>query len=509
MKVAVFIFSLFLSVCQAQSKYEMIFPDSIGWNVLQEGQALEFTIRTSSDTIPFYSIEGKGNTGIEFDSLGNFYWKPSYDLVNRVEQSRDFTVIFEASWKNGQRSRQTVTFTVNHTNRPPTVDDLPVFYVRQSAKNTYQISGDLVHDPDGDPLVFRSVPSMMPEGSSLSSQGLFTWTPSRNQFAMLKNNPLVVDFLVEDQPGKAQTTGHIKIMQTQLDLPPEILIVPSDTLFTIKEDETLDLKIYVSDPNGDDNIRQTDFVTSDTRVPSSSLVQHTPLQYEFTWKPGYDFVEEVDSVKEVLFTFFALDLSNNRVQKQVTVRVLDAVNMEEKDALQFQKYRNSLIAAQQLLTILDANQKKLNDEYKKAKKGKKKRSILNASLGAATGFSPVIIGNPNDAKIASGVGGTTVLTLNTLEATEVIGKSKDDIMDKIKTNIDIRNKVQSSGDEFARNYALKSARRSEEFDKDIDKLREVLNDQRLVLLELNAYQRNDNVNDRDIRKMFPDFNEEE
>ena len=102
-----------------------------------------------------------------------------------------------------------------------------------------------------------------------------------------------------------------------------------------------------------------------------------------------------------------------------------------------------------------------------------------------------------------------MLTLGTLEATEVIGRSKESIMDKIRTGIELRNKIQSHGDEFARKYALKSARRSAEFEKDIEKFRAALNDQKLVLLELDAYQRNRSaVSGKDIKKVFIDFSEE-
>ena len=157
---------------------------------------------------------------------------------------------------------------------------------------------------------------------------------------------------------------------------------------------------------------------------------------------------------------------------------------------------------------LDANQKKLNQDYKKARKGKKKRSVLNASLGAATGISPVAL-DPNEAKVVSGIGGTTVLTLGTLEATEVIGRSKESIMEKIRLGIEIRNKIQAQGDEFARKYSLKSARRSADFEKDIDKLRTAMNDQKLVLLELDAYTRNNaKIENKDIKKAFIDFSEE-
>ena len=82
-------------------------------------------------------------------------------------------------------------------------------------------------------------------------------------------------------------------------------------------------------------------------------------------------------------------------------------------------------------------------------------------------------------------------------------------MDKIKINVDIRNRVQSASDDFARKNAGKTARRALEFEKDIDKLRMVLNDQRLVLLELDAYKKNVRaLSDKDLKRMFPDFAEE-
>ena len=82
-------------------------------------------------------------------------------------------------------------------------------------------------------------------------------------------------------------------------------------------------------------------------------------------------------------------------------------------------------------------------------------------------------------------------------------------MDRIKNGIDIRNRVQAAGDEFARKYALKSARRNSEFDKDIEKLRAALSDQRIVLLELDSYSKNPaKIDDRDIKKVFVDYAEE-
>nr|WP_302180132.1 Ig-like domain-containing protein [Chryseosolibacter indicus] len=476
---------------------------------MNENQNISFWVKTTEDRIPVFSIEGIENLNIHFDSLGNFSWKPSYDLVDRVQRSKDFSFVFRATWRNGKRASKTVTFTVNHVNRPPVVEEIPAFYVKQSSLNSYQIPGDFVFDPDGDPIIIKSVQSQLPEGANLNSQGLLTWSPSRSQFSSLKKDAIYIDFIVQDQPDKAETKGRIRVAPTQLDLPPEILILPADSLFSIKEDEPLNLKLYISDPNGDDNIRSAGFIGSDTRIPSGALKENTQLQYEFIWLPGYEFADDIKKVVDVNLTFYAVDKSNNRSQKKIKVRVNDAENMLKKDAHLFQKYRSNLVDAAMLIQQLDANQKKLNQEYKKARKGKKHRSILNASLGAVTGLSPVVIETPDQSKIVSGVGGTTVLTLGTLEATEVIGRSKESIMERIKNGIEIRNRVQASGDEFARKYVLKSARRNAEFDKDIEKLRAVLNDQRIVLLELDSFARNPSkIDDKEIKRHFVDYGED-
>ena len=78
-------------------------------------------------------------------------------------------------------------------------------------------------------------------------------------------------------------------------------------------------------------------------------------------------------------------------------------------------------------------------------------------------------------------------------------------MDNIRISIDIRNKVQSAGDEFARKYALKSTRRNAEFDKDIEKLRATMSDPRIVLLELDAYEKNVRVEEKDLKRIFLDY----
>lgn len=501
----------FFLICFTNSyAQKLIASDSSGWSQIREGAYLSFKMESTDPIKPKFTLEGNSGYAIQFDTLGNFYWEPSYDLVDRLEKQKEIGVIVQAEWKDGRRVRKPLNFIVLHQNRPPVVEDLPIFYVKQAAANSYQIPSEYVNDPDGDPLVFKSIQSQLPEGVTLSSNGLLTWTPSRNQFNSLRNNALQVEFIVQDQPEKLEAKGKIKIAQTQLDLPPEILLVPGDTSWTIKEDERVHFKLYVSDPNGDENISSVNFVCSDLRVTAENFIQNTKVQSEFTWSPGYYFVEEAEKSKTIEIIFFALDKSNNRVQRKVRIKVVDTENLDEKDKYLYLKYRNSLVQAKSLLDLLDQNNERLNKAYKQAKKGKKNRSIINATLGATTGLAPVAIPNdPGTYKAVSAIGGTSVMTLGTLEATEVIGKSKSDILEKMKINVEIRNQLQLEGDNFARKYSLKSMRRNKEFDPDRDKLLPIINNQKLVILELDASKpMSRDFENKDLKKTFPDFSEQ-
>ncbi|HCR54211.1 MAG TPA: hypothetical protein DIW27_07345 [Cytophagales bacterium] len=488
---------------------ELIFPYQYGWNILSEGDELKFKLEVKDSIAPsMFRMEGIESTGIRFDTLGNFSWQPSFDLVDRLEKQKDFNVIFEAYMTDGRKARTTITFTLLHKNRPPVIEELPIAYVKMASSNSFQIPAEYVRDPDGDPITFRPIQEQIPQGANLSSLGLFTWTPSKNQFYALRDKPLVIEFMVEDQPAKASALGRLKIAQTQMDLPPELLVVPGDSAVSVSENDVVNLKIYVSDPNGDDNIAQVGFICSDVQVPETSFKENTKVQSEFIWRPGYDFVEEADSSKKINLTFFAIDNANNRTQRKVTVTVHDAENLQEKDRLSYIKYKNSLIQAKGLIDLLDENHEILSKAYKKAKKGKKNRALINASLGATTGLSPVVLAT-DQSKVVSAIGGTTVLTLGTLEATELLGKSKTDILEKMKVNVEIRNQLQVAGDNFARKYALKSSRRSSEFDIDRDKLLPIINNQKLVILEIDASKPSyKDYSNKELKKTFPDFSGE-
>ncbi|MBL7864885.1 MAG: hypothetical protein JNK10_08425 [Cyclobacteriaceae bacterium] len=484
----------------------LVFPDESAWSQVEEGKPLTFTVtlREAVNGTQF-SLDG-GTVGMTIDSLGNFSWTPSYDLVDRLTLKKEFSVIIQAALPDGKRLRRPATFTVVHVNRPPVTEELPVFYVRQGVVNTYQISTVHVFDPDGDPIIPKARETTMPEGASLTSLGQLTWTPSRTQFNSLKNNPLTIEVVIQDQPSRLESICRIVVKQTQLDLPPNLFLVPADSLFTIRENEVVNLKLYVADPNGDETIEQVGFVSSDPMVPSAALKDNSPTQKEFAWSPGYEYVNDVQQRKELSLTFFAIDKSNHRVQRKIRVTVLDTENMELRDQILNQKYSQSMTSAVKLITMLDESHESLEKLYKKARKGKKNRTVLNASLGAVTGLSPLVL-ETNPSKTVTVIGGTSVLTLNSLEAGQVIGKNSQEYQNQIKTNRDLRNQLQLKGNYFARKYALKSNRRNAEFELDRDDLARLMNSDAVASLKLPADAR-PNPSNKEIRKTFPDFSEE-
>ncbi|MEZ0487964.1 hypothetical protein [Fibrella aquatica] len=504
------------SLCQAQDpkSLQISLPTQPDWNVVAEGQSIRFTLKTTGSPVDSvtYSIAQGMLDGMAFDSLGHFSWTPGYDLVDRLKTTRPVPVIFEVRNRRGESATQLVEFRVQHVNRPPVVEDLPPFYVRFQTQNVYKFDPKQVYDADGDPLAFITIPDQMPEGVRLSAQGELTWTLSKNQFNQLRNKPIYIEFWVEDQPAKTRTKGRLKIDVTQMDLPPVISVVPKERAYRVRENTTINLKFYLADPNGDDDIDTFDFLSSSQQIPKSALVKNTNNQYEFIWMPGYDFVRDPHDTLRVNLTFFVLDKAQNRDEQTISITVLNTVNEEAKDRYNYALYNQALVQAWNLVVQLDEKEIQLKHDYRRAKGGKRNRSMANASLGAVTGVAPAItnaqstVQAQKNQRLVSAIGGTAVLTMGTLEATEVIGKSMKDLLDRYNYVLGKKSELQNKGDIFAREFALKSARRTPEFIKKLDEFRNAMSLSGLVALELDAnWQNKKEATDKALKRTFKDF----
>ncbi|WP_421827599.1 hypothetical protein [Larkinella sp.] len=508
------------ALAQEAKPLQIILPHQLdrqnaNWNVVAEGQTIDVLIRaggSKTDSVT-YAIKQGQMEGMTLDSTGHFRWTPGFDLADRINTTKSIPLIFEIRNKQGETATQSVDIKVQHVNRPPIIGDLRPFYVRNKTQNVYKIDAAAVRDEDNDPVVFIPIADQMPESSKLTAQGEFTWQLSLNQFNHLRaSKGQYIEFWVEDQPAKSRTKGRLKVEVTQMDVPPEITLIPEEPRVKIKENATVNLKFYLGDPNGDDDITTFDFLSESQDVPKSALRKNTETNYEFIWKPGYDFVKDPFDSLAFQIVFFALDKGQNRAERKINFTIYNAVNEDEKDRYYYAQYRQALVTAWNLLEQLGEKEEELKKSYRRAKKGKRNRSVANASLGAVTGVTPAVIANNKSTTVqtnlryVSAVGGTAVLTMGTLEATEVIGKSMKDLLDRFNYVMSKKSELQNKGDVFAREFALKATRRNQDFVRKLDDFRAALSLSGLVALELDAAWRSKSeASDKALKQMFKDF----
>lgn len=491
---------------------QLILPVESGWNTFREGDTARFTLQAKengalTDSVRFSIAKGK-RPGMNMDSTGKFSWKIPFDIADRINLTDGVPLLIEVENAKGDTDSQQVILKIIHVNRPPEVDELKTFYVQYKTQNTYQIDANAVRDPDNDPIVFIPIRDGMPEGMELSAGGIVTWEPSLIQFNLLRNGARYIDFYVEDQPSKVRTKGRIKLEVTQKELAPSITLVPKTTYYKIKENSIINIKIFLADPNGDDDISTFNFISTNRDVPQKALIKNTNTSYEFIWEPTYDFVKDPLDTLAFDITFFVLDKSQNREEKKVRLCVINTINEAERDKYLYDQYKGALVNAWGLLEQMRDKEEQLKRLYRRAKSGKQNRSVVNASLGATTGMAPVIAGPTNTGlrtRITT-IGGTTVATIGTLEATEVIGKSMKDLLDRFNYVMEKKSDLQNKGDIFSREYALKANRRKDDFVQKLDAFRAVMNIRGLVALELDAnWENKKEATDKVIKQTFKDF----
>jgi len=497
------------SKSSAVSPLQIIFPRESDWNFLDEGKEINFHLQIKggkADSV-VYSITSGLAKDMKFDSLGHFVWTPSYDVADRINTSKSFPVVFEAVNSSGESASREVVFKVMHINRAPQVDELKPFYVQYKTQNTYQIDMNSVRDPDGDPVVFVPILEEMPEGMKLSSAGEIIWEPSIKQFNDLKEHPRYVEFYVEDQPSKSRTKGRLKLNVTQMDLAPDFTIVPQNLVVRSPENNRINLRFTLSDPNGEDDISTFNFVSENKNVPKDALVKNAPTNYEFIWEPGYEFVKDPFDTLSFNITFYVMDKAQNKKEKTLRFVIKNSIDESQRDAYVYGLYKGALVNAWGLLEQMKEKEGELKKSYTRAKKGKRGRSLLNASLGATTGLAPTFTPNTGNTRgYITTIGGTTVATVGTLEATEVIGKSTNGLLERFNYVLQKKNELQNKGDVFAREYAQKSARRTTDFIRKLDEFKSLMNLSGLVALELDAnWETKKEATDAALKKTFKDF----
>jgi len=491
----------------------MMISKTKNWDTKDEGETfnIEFSAKGGSGEYKFELIQPEFLME-NLDPYGTFSWTPDFNFVSTDESIKSALLKIKVFDTEGQEYYESVPIYVQHVNRPPVVKELPTFYIQYTKDNIYQLKKDgLTFDPDGDSIIFKPVLKELPQGMQVSREGVIKWRPSRTQINYLRGNPMYLSFTVEDYPDGEKSIGQVKIEVSKADLPPEISMIPDKQSFEINEDDELNLNFFINDPNGPEDLLTFSFVTENRDIKSESLIEKDNWQYEFSWTPGYDFIEEEGEKNEFDISFYAIDKESNRTEKNILVTVVDTENILEKDRILYDQYRTVLERAFDMISQLNDKEKELEKLYRNAKKGKKNRAISTASLGALTGLSPIIfMENPDGQKVAAGLGGTATATIGTLEASNVIGEPPSDIMRDLNYVSQKRNDLLVYGNVFASKYALPVSKRDKSFQSDLRSLSIHLSLKDTAKLELDAaWENSKDATARNIKKIFKDFNKDE
>ena len=179
----------------------------------------------------------------------------------------------------------------------------------------------------------------MPDGLSLSADGILQWVPSREQFVALQTNPIAVSFEAQTENGYF-ATGQIRILGIG-EVPTEVFASDSTIMGTstsdpvmvdgenISTDESSEvkpldpIKIVFNKPKGWDTRAEGEsfeitFTASGGSgdykfelLEPSFLMENLDQYGAFAWTPDFDFVSSEQSVKSVMLKIKAFDTEGN------------------------------------------------------------------------------------------------------------------------------------------------------------------------------------------------------
>ncbi|OGV46938.1 MAG: hypothetical protein A2X46_19230 [Lentisphaerae bacterium GWF2_57_35] len=166
--------------------------------------------------------------GMPYPQTVYFLWRPT------TEQAGDHVLTFSAS-DGDVTVYQTMTVTVATPNEAPVLNPIGNQFVAEGSALTFSATG---FDPDGQALFFNAAP--LPSGSSFTTNGMFSWSPSYAQAGVY-----TVTFTVSD--GAAQDAETITITVADVNQAPVLNAIGNQS---VAEGSALTFSATGSDPDG-------------------------------------------------------------------------------------------------------------------------------------------------------------------------------------------------------------------------------------------------------------------
>lgn len=354
------------------------------------------------------------------DRVATFSWTPN----NAQALKKNFTLSFRVEDSKGLVSEKNLYFLVEDIEHSPVFRNPTRTYVfGEDKSSSFQVKAT---DEDEEEIVYGIQSGQIRSGdySFDRKSGKFQWKPGFTYAKSGSDYPLI--FSASD--GTFTIFDTIMIRVAANNYPPSIAQIRNQEIY---ENEELAIILDVQDKNGLENI--------DLKlVRDGGLTGYTfiPEERKFTWTPGFDFVKQKGSKRNVQLRFRASD-GELTDEQNLEITILDRDDPQETQKLYAQSLNSAKDIHQQLINI-DSH---LADVIKKKRGWNTFFDISTIVVGVFTGIASSSVASEGlqKASVPIGAAATSLIGIR-----NIANKSLDKIVNLKAQIISLTGKIQLS-----------------------------------------------------------------
>jgi hypothetical protein len=246
---------------------------AIADQTITEGMTLSLTANgTDSDvpaqTLSYSIVSAPSNATINAGS-GAFAWTPN---EGQGPSTNSITIRVSDDGTPALNNSRTFTVVVNESNAPPVLATVGNKAASEGTQLTFTATAT-DSDLPAQTLTF-SLDAGAPAGASITSGGVFTWTPSEAQGGTTN----AITIRVTDSPGGLQDSETIVVIVNEVNAAPVLGAIGNKS---VNEGSTLSFTVTATDS---DTPAQTLTYSLDAGAPAGATIH--PSSGAFSWTPG-------------------------------------------------------------------------------------------------------------------------------------------------------------------------------------------------------------------------------